>query len=267
MAVLKLFSHDTLVARVDNLSLREDDIVVLIYRTVRVGFLNTLLKLPQLNYPIVGREKLLIASPRGAKKLYGIYFFIEFQALQVVELRLVWLNLAAVSIVEVAWVLQFRVAEDNDTATSVTNGQILTSLVKTEGGKNISRSHTCRVALSKAIDIDPTRCSIYSYLRLWCSGCGSSLKPRFAYRDLLYATDAELYMQLGRSGHGDEFPLLFLVTWTSGASNWVWISRLWSRRHIVRLWYLIDFHLICGLKFNNKLCLQIEAYTHKYDFL
>ena len=89
MAVLKLFSHDTLVARVDNLSLREDDIVVLIYRTVRVGFLNTLLKLPQLNYPIVGREKLLIASLRGAKKLNGIYFFIEFQALQVVELRLV----------------------------------------------------------------------------------------------------------------------------------------------------------------------------------
>ena len=212
MAILKLFSQDTFVARADNLSLREDDIVVPIHRAIRVLFLNTLLKLPQLNDPIVGREELLIAGLGRAKKLNGIYFFIEFQALQMVELRLVGLNFAAVPIVEVARVLQVRVAEDNDTTTSVTHGQIFTSLVKTEGGENIGRSHTCRVALSKAIDIDPTRCSICSCLRLWCSVCGLSLKPRFTYRDPLYAAGAKLFMLQGWSWRGDKFPLLFLVT-------------------------------------------------------
>ena len=45
---------------------------------------------------------MLVACLGTAKKLNGIYFFIEFQALQVVELRLVGLNFAAVPIVEVA---------------------------------------------------------------------------------------------------------------------------------------------------------------------
>ena len=266
MAILKLFTLDTFVPRADYLRLGEDYVVAPIDCAISVWFLHAFFKLPQLNDPIVGREELLIAGLGSAKKLNGIYFFIEFQAFQMVELGLVGLNFAAVPIVEVAWVLQVRVAEDNDTATSVTHGQIFTSLVKTEGGENIGHSHTCRVALSKTIDIDPTRCSICSYLRLWGSVCGLSLKPRFTDRDPLYAADAKLFMLQGWSWRGDEFPLLFLVTWAAGASNWVWISVLLSWRDNVRFWSLIDFHLICGLKFNNKLLrrLQIEACTHYF---
>ena len=48
-----------------------------------------------------------------------------------------WLNFWEVSVVEVAWIFQIRVSENNDAATFVTHSQELTSLVKFDRGEDV----------------------------------------------------------------------------------------------------------------------------------
>lgn len=54
-----------------------------------------------------------------------------------VELGLVGLYFAKVPIVEVAWIFQIRVSENNDAAALVSHGEVLTSLVKFDRGEDV----------------------------------------------------------------------------------------------------------------------------------
>ena len=48
-----------------------------------------------------------------------------------------WLYFWEVSVVEVAWIFQISVSENNDAAAFVTHGQELTSLVKFDRGEDV----------------------------------------------------------------------------------------------------------------------------------
>ena len=85
-----------------------------------------------------------------------------------IKLGLVRLNLGKVPIIEVARVFQICEAEDNNAASLVANGEVLTRVVKIHGGQDVRIRDICLVTLTKAIDVDPLGCLIRA--GLWAVG-------------------------------------------------------------------------------------------------
>ena len=121
------------------------------------------LKLPQLNNPVVCREHvhaILVWVPQEFKR---VNLFIQLKALQVIKLGFVWLNFWEVPVVEVAWIFQICVSENNDAAAFVTHSEVLTSLVKFDRGENVGIIDVRSLTLAQSINIDP----ISRLDRLW----------------------------------------------------------------------------------------------------
>ena len=96
-----------------------------------------------------------------------------------------WLNFWEVSVVEVAWIFQISVSENNDAAAFVTHGQELTSLVKLDRGEDVGIINVCPLTLTESINIDPISRldrlwvgAVLSRAYLWTGICS-----RFTHRD------------------------------------------------------------------------------------
>ena len=72
-----------------------------------------------------------------------------------VEFRFVWLNFGEVSVVEVAWIFQICVSENDDAAAFVAHGKELTSLIKFDRGENVGIINVRSLTLAQSINIDP----------------------------------------------------------------------------------------------------------------
>ena len=83
-----------------------------------------------------------------------------------VKLGLVRLDLRKVAIVKVAWLAQFCKSKHNDSAASVTNGEILARLIEINRGQNVCFSNLARFPLTESIYVGPLRCLCYTLINL-----------------------------------------------------------------------------------------------------
>ena len=88
-------------------------------------------------------------------ELDGVNFLIELDRFEMVELRLVRLDLRKVPVVEISGVLQLIVLEYDDSASLISDGQILACLVVGDCGKQIILGHILLISLTQSIDVHP----------------------------------------------------------------------------------------------------------------
>ena len=120
--------------------------------------MDAVLKLPQLNNSVICREHMHATLVRVSQEFERVDLLIELKAFQMVKLWLVRLDFGEVSIVEVARIFQIRVSKDNDAAALVAHGEILSSLVKFNGGQDVGIVNVCSFTLAQSINIDPIGC-------------------------------------------------------------------------------------------------------------
>jgi len=72
-----------------------------------------------------------------SKEIKSINFLVQLDALQVVKLWFVRLDLTEISVIEVTRVLQLKIPKDNDATTPVSNSEIFPTLVKSYGSEDI----------------------------------------------------------------------------------------------------------------------------------
>lgn len=154
MAIFELFSLDTLKTLAQNsvfgeLNLSVHNLSLLDFFVLFV--INT----PKLDYPVVSWKQLHTAILMMTKEIKSINFLIQLNAFQVVKLWLVWLDLTEISVIEVSRVLQLKISKDNDTTTPVSNSEILSTLVKSDGSEDIWLGNIRSIALAQAINVDP----------------------------------------------------------------------------------------------------------------
>ena len=154
MAILKLFSLDTLKTLAQNsvfgeLNLSIHNLSLLDFFVLFV--INT----PKLDYPVVSWKQLHTAILMVTKEIKSINFLIQLDALQVVKLWLVWLDLTEISVIEVARVLQLKIPKDDDATTPIPNGEILSALVKSDGCQDIWLGYVRCIAFAETINVNP----------------------------------------------------------------------------------------------------------------
>ena len=173
----------------------------------------TVLKLPQLNNPIVCREHLYAIVVRMTQEFKRVNLLIKFKTLQVIEFWLVWLNFWEVSIVEVAWIFQICISENNDTAAFVTYSQELSRLVKFDRSEDVGIINVHSLTFAQSIDIDPIsrldRRWVGAVLRL--SGHRTGVCSRFTHWD---------------------YNLLIAWIWRAWRSSHLYIVCWWTAKHL-----------------------------------
>ena len=176
-----------------------------------------------------------------------------------IELGLVRLYLAKVTIVEIATVPQISVAEDNHATTTIANRQILARFVEIQSGENVGNSDTGWVSLTQSIHIHPAGCAIGRSGRLrHCIRLSTRLKSRLSHGHRLNPTASKccrslMLLLLKQLLVGRRNVLLDLLGARSYSArtaracrsrlNWHRLLNLSYNRLLVRL--LVDLHNKC----------------------
>ena len=111
---------------------------------------------PKLDDSIVGWEELYAVIFVLVQEFYIIDFFLHLNTFQMIEFRLVWLNLLEIAIIEVTRIFQVSIPEHYNTASSVSNGQEVSFFIVCHCSQNVWFVHILYVPFTQAIDIDPT---------------------------------------------------------------------------------------------------------------
>ena len=224
----------------------------------------TVLKLPQLNNPIVCREHLYAIVVWMSQEFKRVNLLIKFKTLQVIEFWLVWLNFWEVPVVEVAWIFQICVSENNDAAAFVTHSEVLTSLVKFDRGENVGIINVRSLTLSQSINIDPIsrldglwvgavlchrvlRTGVWSRVTHWDY---NMLVARWAWRS------SHLYIVLWRTAAHLDF---FCARATGAASAWRHTRVI---EHVEHFGLKLSFWIVSILLLNAELVNHLAIYHY-----
>ena len=176
-----------------------------------------------------------------------------------VELGLVRLYLAKVTIVEIATVPQISVAEDDHATTTIANRQILAWFVESQSGQNVSMSDTGWVAFTQSINVHPTGCAIDRSGRLrYCICLSTRLKSGLSHGHWLNPAASKWWglillnqllicrrnVLLGFLSTGP----YTLRTARTGRSRLNWHGLLGHSRHRFLIRLLVNLHNKCAAK-------------------
>ena len=154
MAELELLSLNGLVPLLNASILRQNKLASRPDRALAELLVHFVVKLPELDDAVVCRQHLQCAL-LIVDEFDCIDLLVELNRLQVIEFRLVRLDLREVPIIEVARILQLVILEYDDSSALVTDSQILACLIIADRRQQIILGDVFLVALTKPVDVDP----------------------------------------------------------------------------------------------------------------
>ena len=110
---------------------------------------------PKLYNPVIRGKELYAITFVLMKKFDIIDFFFHLNTLKMIELRLMWLNLLEIAIIEVTGIFQVSVPEHYNTASSISDSQVLPSFIICHSSQDIWFIDVLNVSLTQPINIYP----------------------------------------------------------------------------------------------------------------
>ena len=114
-----------------------------------------MLKAPKLYNPVVRWKELYAITFVLVEEFYVIDLFLHLNTLKMIKLRLMWLNFLKVAIIEVTRIFQISVPEHYNTASSISNCQVLSPFIIGNCSQDIWFINILNVPLTKTVNIDP----------------------------------------------------------------------------------------------------------------
>lgn len=99
--------------------------------------MHLVVEFPKFDHSVVGCQH---SKARGfvVDELYGVYFLVKLDRLKMVKLRLMTLNLCEVSVVKIPGVFEVDILENNNSASVVTDCEIVSGFVIRNRRKNVA---------------------------------------------------------------------------------------------------------------------------------
>ena len=154
MAIFELLSLLTFISFIHSLALRHHYLTIWSNRSFCTSPMYFIIKFPKLNNPIIRGEHLYHAL-FVIDKFYGIYLFVQLYRFEMIKLRLMTLYLGIISVVEVPWILQLNIFENNHSSSLVAHCQIFTCFIEIYGRQNIIFTNTLLITFSEPVNVHP----------------------------------------------------------------------------------------------------------------
>ena len=113
-------------------------------------------KAPELYNSVICWKELYAISFILVEKFNIIDLFLHLNTLKMIKLRLVWLNFLEIAIIKVTRIFQISVPEHYNSASSISNRQVLTSFIIGDCSQDVWFVDILNVPLTQAVNIDPT---------------------------------------------------------------------------------------------------------------